>query len=91
MTKRRTSHTVEKDSTKKYLAMRGRAGASRDGILGPNGILAGRRFRRANRLSHVDAARLQASEREPDDTLVKPAVSVVMDTRTRMILGLHVS
>lgn len=87
----RMSRSAENRNARKDMVARGRAGASRSALLAPDQILTGRRFRRANGLSHAEAAALEVLVRGPDGTAVRPTLDVTVDDLTRMITGWHVS
>lgn len=87
----RMSRNTENRNAHKEMAVRGRASLSRGELLAPDVVLTGRRFRRANKLTRVEAALLDLLVRRPDGTTILPTVSVDMDEHTRMITGIHMS
>lgn len=91
MNKQRMSRNAEKRVASFEVQTRGRASLSRSAQLDREVPLTGRRFRRANRLTHAEAARLDVLVRQPDGSAIRPTLSVVMDAYTRTILGFNVS
>lgn len=87
----RMSRTAENRNARKDMAARGRASMSKGALLAPDVVLSGRRFHRANKLSHAEAAALEALVRGPDGTAPRPMLSVDADQLERMMTGWHVN
>ena len=87
----RMSRSAENRNASKDMAIRGRAGASRAELLAPDVVLSGRRFRRANGLTRSEAAQLDVFVIDADGTIGRPAITVLIDDRTRQILGYDMS
>ena len=87
----RMSRSAENRNARKDMAIRGLAGSSRAALLAPDQVLTGRRFRRANKLTHAKAAALEALVRGANGTTVGTTLSVSIGHLTRMITGWHVS
>lgn len=83
----RMSRSAENRNARKDMAIRGRAGASRATLLAPDQVLSGRRFRRANKLTHEEAAALETLSRGPETALARQVHTVTIDQLSRMIMG----
>ena len=91
----RMSHSTETRNGHKIMVARGRASVARGALLDPDLILTGRRFRRANKLTHAGVVMLNALVRRPDGTTIlpttQPITQVDIDDRTRTITGMSVT
>lgn len=79
----RMSRSAEGRNASREMAIRGRAGGSRATLFDPDVVLTGRRFRRANGLTRIEAAELAALLRQPDDGS-PPAVTLALDGQMRV-------
>ena len=85
------SRSAESRNARKDMVIRSRAGTSRSALLAPDQVLTGRRFGRANRLTHDEAVALKGLVRGPKGSIARPTLHVTIDDLTRMITGWHVS
>lgn len=83
----RKSHSAENRNARREMTRSGRAGGARAALLQPDVVLAGGRFRRANRLDHVQAARLEVLLHNGDGILVRPTLNLHMDPLSRLVNG----
>ena len=85
------SRSTETRNARKEMIARGRASLSRSALLDPDLVLTGRRFRRANKLTHAEVGLLNMLVRRPDGTAILPTVNLEMDEHTRTITSFHMS
>lgn len=81
----RMSRSSERRNADNDMARRGRASNSRAALLEPDVVLTGRRFRRANRLTHAEAALFEAVLRRPAGDPADPRFTVTLDDHVHMV------
>lgn len=84
----RMSRSTEKRNATKAMHARGRASSSRAALHAPDQILTGRRFLRANRLTHAKAEALAPLARDAGERL-RHATHFHLDEWTMATLGIQ--
>ena len=87
----RMSRSVETRNGHRAMAARGRASLSRGALFDHPVVLTGRRFRRANKLTHAGAAMVALLVRRPDGATILPTITVDAGDHSSMVTGGHVT
>ena len=82
----RMSDSAHRRNARKTIAENGRSAMLRTAPP-PDAMLRGRKFRRANRLSHAEAERMEAEIYGTGQLPDQPSLTFVMDEYTQAILG----
>jgi hypothetical protein len=83
----RKSASAHRRNAQKDIAARGCASAPPALTPPPEAILRGRNLRRATRTGRVDSSRLNVLVRDVGGNVVRPTLTLIMDERTRTVLG----